>query len=128
MEKTKVVTICGSSRFIDMISVCGWLIEKKEGAIVCSLHMLPRWYFGEPDHQAEKEGVKDWMDTLHCRKIDISDEIFVVDYEGYVGESTRNEIQYATKKGVRVRYYSQDYIGGAVDEIIKVNNVFKKGG
>lgn len=124
----KIVTICGSSRFIDIIAVCGWLIEKKEGAIVCSLHMLPRWYLGQPDHQAEKEGVKESMDKLHLQKIDISGEIFVVDYEGYVGESTGNEIQYAARNGVRVRYYSQDYIGGVVDEIMKTNNIIRKGG
>jgi bifunctional DNase/RNase len=54
------------------------------------------------------------MDELHLRKIDLADEIFVVDFNGYIGESTANEIEYAKRHGKVVRYFSHDLIGNAV--------------
>jgi hypothetical protein len=48
--------------------------------------------------------VKAALDQLHFRKIDISDEILVLNVGGYIGSSTRNEIEYATRTGKRVRY------------------------
>ena len=41
---------------------------------------------------------------MHKRKIDMADEIFVVNVGGYIGESTRSEIDYATANGKPVRY------------------------
>ena len=81
MSKPKVVVLCGSSRFVDIMAVCAWIIERDEGAISMGLHLLPGWYSMEniPDHLAEHEGVADAMDELHLIKIDLSDEVFVVD-------------------------------------------------
>ncbi len=105
MSKTKVVTMCGSSRFVTIMAVCAWLIERDEKAITMGLHLLPEWYCKDkiPDHLAEHEGVADEMDELHLRKIDISDEIFVVDPADYIGESTNKEIVYARKQGKGIR-------------------------
>jgi hypothetical protein len=44
------------------------------------------------------------LDMLHLRKIDISDEIFVVNVNGYIGESTKREIEYAILNGKEVSY------------------------
>lgn len=44
------------------------------------------------------------MDDMHKRKIDMSDEIFVINVGGYIGDSTRSEIEYATEHGKKVRY------------------------
>jgi hypothetical protein len=123
-EKPKMIVLCGSSRFCDIMAVCAWLLEKEEGAIAMGLHLLPVWYRSPtkelPDHHlAEHEGVADAMDQLHLRKIDLADEIFVVNKEFYIGDSTRNEIKYAESKGLPVRYYTDDYIGGKVYEIIE---------
>lgn len=111
--KPKVVVLCGSSRFVDMMAVCAWLIEREENAISMGLHLLPEWYCrGEiPDHLAEHEGVAQAMDALHLRKIDMADEIFVVNYDDYIGESTTNEIKYAKSKGKNIRWYTHDPIG-----------------
>lgn len=119
--KTKVITICGSSRFVDIMAVCAWLLEREEKAITMSLHLLPRWYFGNDiikDHLAEHEDCADQMDELHLRKIDISDEIFVVDYNDYVGNSTGNEVHYANKNNKKIRWYTTDPIGKIVDDIL----------
>jgi len=59
------------------------------------------------------------MDNLHLRKIDLSDEIFVVNVDGYIGESTAREIKYAEKIGLNVRYFGKDIIGQQCYEYIK---------
>ena len=120
MEKPKVIVLCGSSQFVDVMAVCAWIIERDEQAIVMSLHLLPSWYSQEriPHHLAEHEGISEAMDELHLRKIDIGDEIFVVNYEDYIGDSTRCEIEYAQNKGKRIRWYSHDPIGEKVQKLI----------
>ena len=119
--KPKVVVFCGSSKFVDVMAVCAWLVEREEKAITMGLHLLPIWYSKEeiPDHLAEHEGVAEQMDELHLRKIDFADEIFVVNYDDYIGSSTKNEIEYATSKGKKLRWYTHDYIGRMVDKLIK---------
>ncbi len=118
-QKTKVVILCGSSKYTDIMAVCAWLIEKNENAIALGLHLLPIWYPDcPPDHLAEHEGVAEQMDALHMRKIDISDEVFVVNFKGYIGDSTRNEIRHAENTSKPVRYLTDDPIGAEVLEMI----------
>jgi len=116
--KPKIVTLCGSSRFCDVIAVCAWLIEQEEKAIAMGLHLLPFWYSTVPDHLAEHEEVASEMDALHLRKIDISDEIFVVNVENYIGQSTAREIEYAIEQKKDIRYYLTDPVGKLVSKII----------
>ena len=44
------------------------------------------------------------IDDMHLRKIDLADEIFVINVGGYIGESTKWEIAYATKTGKKINY------------------------
>ena len=125
MDKTKIITCCGSSKFVDIMAVCSWLLERDEKAIVMGLHLLPRWYPNCPDHHlAEHEGVAHEMDALHLKKIDISDEIFVVNFEDYIGESTKREIEYAISKNKEIRWFTCDYIGNLVKTML--NKLHKK--
>ncbi len=119
--KTKIVVMCGSSKYCDIMAVTAWIIEKKEKAITMGLHLLPDWYFDKPisDHLAEHEGIAKSMDELHMRKIDLCDEIFVINYDDYIGSSTKNEIEYAQKLGKNIRWYTHDQIGRNIDELIK---------
>jgi hypothetical protein len=57
----------------------------------------------EGGHVGEALGLKDSLDELHFRKIDLADEILVLNVGGYVGQSTQREIAYAiaTRKPVR---------------------------
>ena len=120
MNKPKIVVLCGSSKFVDIMAVAEWFIERDELAITMGLNLLPGWYSKEPipDHLAEHEGCAAEMDELHLRKIDLADEIFVVDWEGYIGKSTANEISYAKCTGKRIRYFSDDFIGKKVCDVI----------
>jgi hypothetical protein len=106
------------------MAVTAWLLERDEQAIAMGLHLLPLWYCssnGElpADHLAEHEGVADAMDALHLRKIDLADEIFVINHNDYIGESTSNEIAYAKEKGLPVRWFTHDAIGEKVKNIMK---------
>lgn len=117
----KIITLCGSSRYCDIMAVCAWLIERDEKAITMGLHLLPEWYCKNkiPDHLAEHEDCTSAMDELHLRKIDVSDEIFVVNYQDYIGDSTKREIEYADSHGKKIRWYTHDEIGIAVNKIIE---------
>ena len=102
------------------MAVCAWLLEKGEHAITMGLHLLPDWYFKEPifDHLAEHEGCADEMDELHMRKIDLCDEIFVVDWDRYIGKSTSNEIDYAKKHNKNIRYLTDEPLFEKIKEMI----------
>ena len=118
-KKPKIVVLCGSSRFVDVMAVCAWLIERDENAITMGLHLLPIWYAGNiPSHLAEHEDVANKMDERHLRKIDLASEIFVVNREHYVGESTANEVEYGRKKEIIIRWYTDDIIGFQVEKMI----------
>lgn len=97
--KYKVITLCGSTRFKDE-----FLATQKrltlEGNIVISVGL-----FGHSgDNEVWTEGTKAMLDEMHLRKIDMADEIFVINIGGYIGESTRREIAYATKTGKVIKY------------------------
>lgn len=84
-----------------------WEFEK-QGIITLGINILPDGYFaGENHHGAEQEGVKHILDELHKRKIDLSDEVFVLNVDGYIGDSTRSEIEYAQSIGKPIIYLEE---------------------
>ena len=50
------------------------------------------------------EGTKEMLDDMHKRKIDMADEIYVINVGGYIGSSTRSEIEYAEKTGKNIKF------------------------
>ena len=97
--KYKIITLCGSTKFKDE-----FIAEQKrltlEGNIVISVGL-----FGHSgDNEVWEETTKPILDDMHKRKIDLSDEIFVINVGGYIGSSTRSEIEYAIKAGKPVVY------------------------
>lgn len=97
--KYKVITLCGSTRFKEEFLEAQKRLTL-EGNIVISVGL-----FGHAgDGEVWSEGVKAMLDDMHKRKIDMADEIFVINAGGYIGESTRSEIEYALKTGKEVRY------------------------
>ena len=95
----KVITLCGSTKFKEE-----YLRAQKEltlqGNIVISVGL-----FGHSgDAEVWTEGTKEMLDDMHKRKIDMADEIFVINVGGYIGSSTRSEIEYATREGKAIRY------------------------
>ena len=100
--KYKVFTLCGSTRFReDFLEVQKRLTL--EGNIVISVGL-----FGHSgDDEVWSDGVKEMLDDMHKRKIDMADEIFVINKGGYIGSSTRSEIEYAHVTGKPVRYMEE---------------------
>ena len=102
----KVITLCGSTKFKDE-----FLREQKrltlEGNIVISVGLFGHsgdnevW---ENMTEGELTKTKIMLDDMYKRKIDMADEIFVINKHGYIGESTRSEIDYAIKTGKKVNY------------------------
>ena len=99
--KYKVITLCGSTKFKE-----DFIKAQKEltlqGNIVISVGL-----FGHADGDYETvitDEVKNMLDDMHKRKIDMADEIFVINKDGYIGESTKSEIEYAIKTGKKVFY------------------------
>lgn len=104
--RPRVVCFCGSSKFVDVMAVEAWNAEK-QGKISLSLHLLPSWYTECEDHLAEHEGVAEQMDELHLCKIEMADEVRVINVGGYIGDSTRREIAHATKLGKPISYFEE---------------------
>ncbi len=116
MKKPKIICICGSTRFADLHAIARWEFEKNGKAICLMINYLPQWYADKQgwngnDHHGEKSGNKEALDELHFRKIDLADEIFVINKDGYIGESTRKEIEYAEKLGKPVKCLEYFYKG-----------------
>ena len=95
----KVITLCGSTRFKEEFLEAQKRLTL-EGNVVISVGL-----FGHSgDDVVWTDGVKDMLDRQHLAKIDLADEIFVINVGGYIGDSTRREIAYAEFKGKSITY------------------------
>lgn len=105
----RIVCICGSTRFADQHAIARWELERDGSHIGLMINYLPEWYakaegWSGHDHFGEASGTKDALDELHKRKIDLCDWVLVLNCEGYIGDSTRSEIEYAEGLGKPVQY------------------------
>lgn len=94
-----IVCLCGSTRFSEAFHEAN-LRETLAGKIVLSIGCD----FKSDDALGLTEADKKRLDELHLRKIDLADEILVLNVDGYVGESTAREIIYANDHGKRIRW------------------------
>ena len=104
--KYKVITLCGSTRFKDEFMEAQKRLTL-EGNIVISVGLFG--HSGDHEVWENMDGgtltaTKEMLDDMHKRKIDMADEIFVINVGGYIGESTRSEIEYAVIHGKTVKY------------------------
>ena len=94
----KIITLCGSIKFKDEFM----RVQEKltlDGNIV----LTPN-FFNNIKKEDIDEKTKKMLDEMHKQKIDMSDEIYVVNVDGYIGESTKLEIEYAKRKGKKISY------------------------
>lgn len=106
--KPLVAVLCGSSRWPEFHHKV-MMDETLRGKIV-----IPMGLYGHADYPKgakektcdgdENTEVKQMLDTLHFAKIDLADEIIVIQVDGYMGNSTKREIQYAKDKNIPVHY------------------------
>ena len=103
--KYPVITLCGSTQFKDAFMEAQKRLTL-EGNIVISVGL-----FGHSgDEEVWTLGTKEMLDNMHRRKIDMADAIYVINVGGYIGESTRSEIEYARKNGKQI-YYLEPFNG-----------------
>lgn len=105
----KVITLCGSTRFKDAFEDVNRRLTLA-GNIVISVgffgHSGDVAVFENMDEQTMRD-TKQMLDDMHQRKIDMADEIFVINVNGYIGESTKSEIAYAKAHGKTVNYLEE---------------------
>ena len=95
----KIITLCGSTRFKDEF-IKAQKDLTLQGNIVISVGL-----FGHSgDVEAWDGQTKTMLDDMHKCKIDLADEIFVINVGGYIGKSTASEIQYAHEHGKKIHY------------------------
>lgn len=93
----RTVCLCGSTRFMEAFYDAN-MRETLAGRIVLTVGMSSKG-----DRQPT-EGQKVALDALHFHKIELADEVLVLNVGGYIGDSTRREIAYAKSLGKPVRY------------------------
>ena len=101
-DNYRIITLCGSTKFKEE-----FLSVQKEltlqGNIIISVGL-----FGHSgDNEVWSENTKEMLDDMHKRKIDMADEIFVINVGGYIGESTKSEIEYAKANGKIIKYLEE---------------------
>lgn len=102
----KVITLCGSTRFKKEF------MEAQKNLTLQKNIVISVGLFGHSGDEEVWENMdegtltktKEMLDDMHKRKIDMADEIFVINVGGYIGDSTRSEIEYARKMGKKVNY------------------------
>jgi hypothetical protein len=108
-QKPRIVCLCGSTRFWRTFQQAS-LQETLAGKIVLSIGAANA---SDDDHfsnlpQEEYIRIKAMLDELHLRKIDLADEVLILNVDGYIGESTRRELEYATKRGKLLRFWRDE--------------------
>ena len=101
-----VVCLCGSTRFMEAFQAANLRLTL-EGKIVLSVGCNTKSDVGLGIDEATKLR----LDELHKRKIDMADEVLVLNVGGYIGSSTRGEIQYAWDHGKRVTFLEPMGVG-----------------
>ncbi len=105
-----IVCLCGSTRFMEAFFDAGWAATL-EGMIVLSVGVC-KHADENGAHRAEALGgdVAERLDELHKRKIDLADWVYILNVGGYIGDSTRSEVDYALAHGKPVQWLEPDKI------------------
>lgn len=96
-NKYKIITLCGSIRFKNEF------MKVKEKLTLNGNIILTPNFFNDSNVATNLETRK-MLDEMHRQKIDMSDEIYVINLGGYIGESTKSEIEYAKANGKKISY------------------------
>ena len=99
MHEYKIITLCGSIKFKDEF------IKIQEKLTLDGNIVLTPNFFNSVKKDDIDEKTKKMLDEMHKQKIDMSDEIYVINVGGYIGESTKSEIEYAKRKGKKISFW-----------------------
>ena len=96
----RVITICGSLKYKDEMMKVAQKLSLEGNCVLTPVYPVE-------DKKPSEEELK-ILKEAHFKRIEMSDEIFVLNIDGYVGESTKLEIEYAEKLGKVIEYYSKN--------------------
>ena len=96
-DKYNVITLCGSIRFKNE-----FMKVQEELTLDGNIVFTPN-FFNNLKGEINAE-TKKMLDEMHRQKIDMSKEIYVINCGGYIGESTKSEIEYAKANGKKISY------------------------
>ena len=97
-NKYNIITLCGSIKFKDE-----FIKVQEKLTIEGNIIFTPNFFSNIKKEDIDEE-TKKMLDGMHRQKIDMSDEIYVINLGGYIGESTKAEIEYAKAKGKKISY------------------------
>lgn len=93
-SRPEVIVLCGSTKFKDEFEQVTRQFGL-EGKIVLTVACFGHQGDLPPEACIDGHPTKTALDNLHKRKIDMADRVFVINVGGYIGASTRSEIEYA---------------------------------
>lgn len=96
----KIITVCGSLRFQEEMMKISEEMELQGNCVITPI------YPTNPDKDAYTYEQVEVLDEMHKEKIKLSDAILVVNVDGYIGNSTRSEIEFAKKLNKEIIYYT----------------------
>lgn len=96
--KYNIITLCGSIKFKDE-----FIKVYEKYTLGGNIVLTPNFFNNMKKENIDKK-TKQMLDGMHKQKIDMSDEIYVINVGGYIGESTKLEIKYAEAKGKKISY------------------------
>ena len=97
-RKYKGITLCGSIKYKDI-----FLKVQENLTLKGNIVFMPNFFTNIKKEEIRLDAKK-MLDEMHKQKIDMSDEIYVINLNGYIGESTKSEIEYANSKGKNISY------------------------
>ncbi len=98
-----IVCLCGSTRFYEAFQKANY-DETMAGRIVLTVGHYPNSNGEHGEIVGCTPEQKVALDELHKRKIDLCDEVLILNVGGYIGDSTQSELSYARSLGKRVRW------------------------
>lgn len=97
----KIITVCGSLKYYKEMLEVSELMQSKG---YCML--IPVYNYFSVSKEKISDEKKIMFDKIHKEKIKLSDAILVMNIDGYIGESTKSEIDFATSLNKEIIYYS----------------------
>ncbi len=98
----KIITICGSLRFKEQIIESALNLELKGNLVISPV------FSNKKDKDDFSEDEMKTLIKMQEEKIKLANVIYVVDVDGYIGNQTESEINYAKSLGKEIIYYSKD--------------------
>ena len=96
----KIITLCGSTRFKEDFDY-----TNKELTLQGNIVISVAFFCHSGDVITENQKIL--LDKIHKSKIDIADTVYIINKNGYIGESTKSEIEYAKSKGKEIIYLEE---------------------